>query len=287
VISRSDAARRARALFFRHLNDIDVYVEDMSRHSRKFYLLLINNILGGRYKIHEIHMLGGKRKVVAAASKHSDFSRRAVYIVDGDLDLILARRAQSPRLVCLGRYCIENYLLEEDAICEIIHELDLVKDMQQIKEDLSFADWLLDLSVSLTPLFAVYAAAHARSCGIETVSYPVHRLRSGNGEGLCPRAIYDRHSQVLSQLLRHMDSYKGLSFYIDCLNQIRYGGSSVNMISGKDYILPLLFLRIRRIFGGLVFNNEFFIQRLASKVRADDLRSLISHCLESQAVANV
>ena len=102
-------ARAAIRKLFEPLQPIDVYVEDTN--DEVFYRALLNRVLDGRVHIARVFGLGGRQAVVEAAANHDHFERRALFIVDGDLEWV--RGLPAPKIPYLHRheaYCIENLL---------------------------------------------------------------------------------------------------------------------------------------------------------------------------------
>jgi len=110
--------RRGQDLLYSQFNDIDVYVEDTGK--ERLYYQLFKDLLPG-IKLTKIFPLNGKDNVVANAQANQT-NKKKVYLVDLDFDEILGRKRAIRNLIYLGRYSIENYLLDEEAIKEQIRE---------------------------------------------------------------------------------------------------------------------------------------------------------------------
>lgn len=77
---RSLAALRK---LFEPLQAVDVYVEDTN--DEAFYRRLLNFAVDGEIPVARVFALGGRLAVIEAAQLHDHSSRRAVFIIDGDL----------------------------------------------------------------------------------------------------------------------------------------------------------------------------------------------------------
>src|SRR5690606_19852845 len=95
------------------------------------------------HKVNKLISLGGKSKVIDAC--RADQVKRdvkRVYIVDGDLDILNDTNLNGLNfLFVLEKYCIENYLIQEEALIEIIHDNVLI-EKEKIRKVLSFENWL-------------------------------------------------------------------------------------------------------------------------------------------------
>lgn len=123
-------------VFFRYKNAVDVFVEDS--YDEEFYKVIINRIFEKTgYKINKLIPLGGKTNVIDAC-KSDQLKReiKRVYIVDGDLDILNETNENGLKhLFVLDKYCVENYLIQENPLIEIVHD-NILMDKEQIKKSL-------------------------------------------------------------------------------------------------------------------------------------------------------
>lgn len=92
MIKWPERAKAAIRKLFEPLQDVDVYIEDTN--DEVFYRTLLNNVTNGQIKIARVFSLGGKTPVVNKARGHDHSARRALFIIDGDLDWV---RGDSPQ----------------------------------------------------------------------------------------------------------------------------------------------------------------------------------------------
>src|SRR5690348_11218246 len=114
---------------FEPLQDIDVYVEDSN--DEAFYKTLLNRVLQDRVSIARVFGQGGRKAVIEEARKHDHSKRRALFIIDGDLEWV--RGICLPKITALHRhdaYCIENLLLGEEALSKILSEEIVVTESE-------------------------------------------------------------------------------------------------------------------------------------------------------------
>lgn len=108
--------------FFAYRNEIDIYTED-KKTDKEFYKALLSRLVEGKVKINDITPLGCKANVLKAYDDQLKTSnRKKIFIVDGDLDLIIGTNRKSENnLVVLDSYCIENYIVDERASLELLY----------------------------------------------------------------------------------------------------------------------------------------------------------------------
>lgn len=226
-------------LFFRHKSTVDVFIED--NNDDEFYLALVNRVFEkSGHKINKLLALGSKENVINACKEdQGKRNENRIYIVDGDLDLILNRNPSGMRhLFVLKRYCIENYLLDADAIIEIIHD-HLVIDKNKIRNQLSFNNWLDQISQSLVDLFLHYAI-----CREVIPTEPTVSLKVGNlcaeikkttvlQETKCQIRIQDLQNKILEEISEEDYDYRISSLRKEWPPTIQ---SLMTIVSGKDYL---------------------------------------------------
>ena len=178
-----ERALQSKAVLYRPLQDIDVFVEDES--GEVFYTELLNRLVGDTIKIETVIPLRGRENVVQKAESYSG-SRLALFLIDGDLPWVAGLPLPSyPHLYIHPCYCIENYLFCEKAMIEIIVENrgDLTTDTA--RELLDWDSLSKQLLGHLVPLFVEFAVAFRLCPEIETVS---------RGDRVCPEQISKRYS---------------------------------------------------------------------------------------------
>ena len=105
------------SLFTAYRNDVDIYTEDESK-DKVFYKKLFSRLLNGTgLRINDVYPLGSSDDVIAACRKDSDVKRKKIYIVDGDIYLMFSPKQPIPYLYVLDAYCMENLVIDEDAVC--------------------------------------------------------------------------------------------------------------------------------------------------------------------------
>jgi hypothetical protein len=191
--------------------------------------------------------------------------------MDADQDLILGRPApQLNHFHRLNVYCAENLLLSEHAIVTIATECDSNKPWHQMAIDLAFRVLIEHSLTVLSPLFVTYAIVYELGLTIDTVSFSVHRLLEtpNNPLSLSPRLIKNRVRGLIRQIrsqVSHADYRRARSA---ATSGLRAGTDPSIFISGKDYLLPLIYLHLRNI-AGLRDSSSGFKVRLAQLCELD------------------
>lgn len=247
MMKYSAEALAVRPRFFRHYNNIDVYVEDVNDES--FYEKLLEKILDDSVKVRKVFGMGGKRGLFEALkvyqSKHH--TRLAFFIADGDFDRILGKSLPKHKnLHVLREYCIENYIIEDIAIYSVMQEELTHKSIKQLKVMFGVHNWLVDSINELTPLFACFIVIQKHNLGLKNVDNGVSpfitsgipRLDKSKIENYI-RAVKGNHPLLgntpFEQEFKNVENAMGGNWWL----KKRY-------ICGKEYLLPLLRFEIKR-----------------------------------------
>ena len=241
-------ARRALAFLFRRFNDIDIYVEDTV--SRNMYEVLLQRILEGRAKVNRIFQVGNKTQVIDACTADQNDPRPRLYLIDGDLDLILGNPAPAlNRLYSLQVYSAENLLWSEAATNEIAFECLTNESRSAVGQAINFQAFQASVLALLRPLFATYAATYKLDSTLQTVSYHVMRLtvQVDNAPVLDDQKVLQRIAALETELSKKVPAATVIAETTSAL-QVLNGPDqqSARYISGKTYLLPLVYHHLRR-----------------------------------------
>ena len=239
--SRSLASLR---LLFSPLQDIDTYVEDVD--DEAFYRQLFRIATQGEIKIQRVFSLGSKSAVIKAAEKHDHSTRRALFIVDGDLNFV--RGEDSPSTIGLHQhqaYCVENLLVSELAIATLLSE-EKGWLVDKAVSAFEFSRWRSELTTCLVKLFCVYAYVNEIDSTIRTVGRNIHsmckcvRKSSPAIHELDPAKVEEVCRELLG--LIHSPSDNSRQDVIGI--RIEQLSDPLLAVSGKDVVLPLIQLRL-------------------------------------------
>jgi len=248
-MERSLAAKSAKSVFYEDFNDIDIYIEDTCPGYEKIFEEIFRRALEPKYRVAKIFPMGPKTSVIRDhESQGGEFNRPTLYIVDGDLDLMHKDGDSKPGIYHLPYYCIENILLDEGSLQEILNEEDPLTPQPVLIKKFNYESWKKNNTELLVKLFIEYGTCFKLAPDIPTVSYEIKNLISSNSGDLDPQKTNNRINQISSTVLERVgeDKYKETKKQITTrLNQDPE--NSLRFISGKDYILPLLYIRLRTI----------------------------------------
>ena len=117
------SAARALGLLTSHNNDIEIYVEDTS--TPNLWVKLLRKYLPPNIRLNDVNVLGSRVTVIQACKLDQQLDgRKKLYIIDGDLELLIGKhRPRLRHLYRLRGYCVENYLMHEDALVSAVTTL--------------------------------------------------------------------------------------------------------------------------------------------------------------------
>ncbi|WP_279143986.1 DUF4435 domain-containing protein [Photobacterium phosphoreum] len=241
---RSDSANRSVGLFYRDLQDIEIYVEDDE--AEALYRMLLSRAVNNEVKIKKVISLHGRGKVIEHCARYNEDSP-ALFIIDGDLDLLHGERVLGlARLFQHKMYCVENYLFCKNASAELLRDASGRLMPEDALEELDWDNYLDSLTEPLLRLFKTYAVAWKlmQEDGIKTVSrsyYDICRKVSrARGQSVCD----DRVQAVIDEIQTIVIAKHGQEAYDQVHQSIEIAVANLDnplhVISGKDYLLKSL-----------------------------------------------
>ena len=238
--------RKAATVFTEYRNTIDIYTEDCDK-DKEFYVKLLKRLLADSdIIINDIHPLGCRRTVIESCRNDTDNRRRRLYIVDGDIYLQFQEKEQLPHLYVLDAYCIENYMICDDAICNVAYIFHGRDSFEKVKEILDVPHTLDDIAKPLIDLFFYYSIQmecigqinlmsvdcymNKSTCTIDTglIDYKIGEIRNG----LVRRGITERTIDKLLDERRAKYPYNTETL--------------LTIVSGKDFIIPFFRYHINK-----------------------------------------
>lgn len=266
-------------VFFRYKNTVDVFVEDS--YDEEFYKVIINRIFDNTgHKVNKLISLGGKSKVIEAC--RADQVKRdvkRVYIVDGDLDILNETNVNGLNfLFVLEKYCIENYLIQEEALIEIIHDNVLI-EKEKIKKVLGFENWLKGIAEDLVELFIHYALCKRYAPTQPTISLGIGKLccEKQKIHVLDTEKTNSRISELKNELLKVISEEE----YNEAAYELRQKWPAsidnvLTIVSAKDYLFPLTEFRIQKFkkIKNFTIRRESLRIRLAKLIDLTELEKI-------------
>ena len=265
-VSFPPSAARALGFLKSHHNDVEIFVEDTA--TPNMWVNLLRHYLPPGVKLNSVNPLGSRDSVVrACAEDQQNDHRKKLYIIDADLDLL--RNSAKPRLKHLYRlraYCIENYLLDEQAFLAAITATDAQVDWLSANHKLDFNGWLNRNRNNLVRLFICYAVTYELGRQNRTIGYSVHEL-VGPVRSNCDLRddLVYRRIIALYRSLRTQCSKTEVREVFDRVNHRAQCQNSIDFVSAKDYIFPHLYKIIRA---------EFDV-----RLNPESLKTLVARCL--------
>ena len=250
ILERRVEAKVSRAAFFRDLNDVDVYIEDASKETRKLIATLLTRASGMKVAIGEVFPLGSKNDVIAACfSDQAPGGRRRVYVVDGDLDWTHSSNVGVRRLYVTSRYCVENYLIDELAIAGVLAENSPTMDEEGAMAAFNYGDWLRNNVADLHSLYSIYALCRVLSPSMRTVSFPIRSMISSSTGDVDPEKVVARISEIKAALIEEhgSETVEEWQRFVDARMSAGNMEAKIHAVSGKDVLLPLVRLRMHSI----------------------------------------
>ena len=163
-------------------NNIFIFIEDKDQNTRKIMLELIQRAIDKNIKIDRLHSMGGRTEVLEAFERRN-INRTEIYIIDGDLYMLFENHNFQKGLVVFDRYCIENYLLDVNALNELLYQEALtINDKEKLIQNFDYLKWFEKQNVLLVKFFKMYAIEKFNNLGIETVSFSINLLREKEGK---------------------------------------------------------------------------------------------------------
>lgn len=283
----SAKASGALAYLKRSQNDIDVFVEDTS--CANMWNTIIRKHLPSTVKFNTVNMLGGKEQVLKAYEGQSSApGKPCIFIVDSDFEVLIRARRRVSRnsfgsiLYCTLGYCIENHVLQEECVIDIAGMSDVMKSDNVIKSELAYRVFLESNDTSLRRLFCAFYVVRMLSKDMKTV-------------GINCSEFYVQRDNLVEFDRRRVDR-KIAEYYLKLTN-LRVPGvrqlfrEAIKaseripiefLVSGKDYLVPPVYLNVRRKFQYKGTVDQFIVSLARSeKYKLDrtltrEIRKLVS-----------
>jgi len=285
MIIRKEESKSARSVLLEDFNDIDVYVEDTAVESKKIYKEILNRIFKDQYSIDDVIPVGSCSKVIAEWVKHKKNAddRPKVFIIDGDfihfnknLCSIIPEEFKDDHqgLFVLPRYCIENYLIDENALIEIVHDEEAVDEREDIKRKIDFEGWIQANESLLKDLFIVYSICLENNVPEKTISYKVTNFVNTT-DGCVNDVLINGRIDHLKEKIILKNSELNIDEEIEKRDNYISGKENILLryITGKNYLFPLVKQRISSQYNLSVSQISLKI-RLAKKCDLSELDNL-------------
>lgn len=275
----SEVQKILRRVFKKGDGLIHVFTED-KKEDQIFYELLLTRLNSETLKIASITPLGSRADVMKKSLEDKSPQAPSLYIIDGDIDLLMSAPIESKNLIGLDRYCIENYLCCENGLISLL-QTNYGETTDYYRSRLEFHSILHKFCKVFLKITIRYHVAQDLKCstGFKKASDFFH-IRPGGVFELDKNKVNDEILRV-EKIIKDKLKQKGIkSFKAEMerlINEVEANNTfTVNqylkVISGKDFILPILEKKIKLVEGRL--NNWTTDQIKRNLAERIDIRSL-------------
>lgn len=251
MLNRGEAAKYATSVFHQNYNDFDIYVEDTAEGYTKIFANLIGRAMDCNVTLDRVFPLGPRSKVISAARHNLETKnlRKSIFLVDGDLHLLSGENENLPiNIIVLPRYCIENFIYDEQALISILDEEAINLPLDKIREIFDYSGWLQRSINPLRELFIIFATAKKLKSSLKTVAHGYSNFCANKYGDIDCEKVKEFVNSLLSELILAYGEpavTKAKSTILDRINKNICFVSTY--VSAKDFSLPLLVLRLKAI----------------------------------------
>ena len=275
MLEYSIEVRQAATVFTEYRNTIDIYTEDCEK-DKEFYVELLKKLLSDTdIIINDIHPLGCRRTVIQCCQDDTDNRRKKIYIVDGDIYLQYKEKECIPNLFVLDAYCIENFMICEEAICYVAYMLHARDSYENVKLSLQIPAILAEISEPLINLFFYYSIQ--MECLGQFCIMNIDAYMDKSSKQIDVAKINQKISDIKSALISEGISEIKLE---ELLNQRKskfpYNVETLlTIVSGKNFLIPFMKYHIdKRLNCNVRLPNEAWKFNLVEKCDINRLCSL-------------
>lgn len=272
--TRSSEGANALDLFYVGFNEVNFYFEDQDQEN--LYEEVVRKLFP-ELKYSRVFPLHGKKSVLAHAeqTKNDKNISNPIYIVDKDFDDLLGTIIKDDRVFYLDRYCIENYLLDENTLVSILIETYPKFKREEIKRAIDIPGFYTQSMNSLLPLFRLFYAVQRLGLGLKNCSAKPEEFTLKGKPWCIDPAKIERYFDLLKTTTENIKLNPPL---VDPFNDLRTKlCSSVpgeSLVSGK-FIAAIIFHYIKSKYslGSITF--ESFIYRSAKNHDYSNFNSVV------------
>lgn len=239
-----DEKKLMGALFF-EVSDVTIYIEDTASGMRNFYKKLLERKFP-TINIDNIVPLGKKTEVIKACQEKKFKKSKEIYIIDGDLDIVLCQKVKFKSLFQHNVYCIENYLFDEDAVSHFIsNESGKIDDIELIKKTLELDLFLNTNSLHFIEIYKLFAIIYKHQLNITTITRfdnSIYTFKKNYYTTINSDTISKNFTEIKNLIISQIgdqqfySDFNKVNHYINTLNIKDYK----KIISGKNELLILL-----------------------------------------------
>lgn len=237
MISYPRESQQLCSVFTQFRNTINIYTEDEEK-DKRFYKVLFERLLCETgIVVKDITPLGNCHNVIDACHKDTSTFPK-LYIVDGDIDLMLNPKATEKNLYVLDRYCIENFLIDENSVYRVFDEFDYIHADTNIRDLIRYDDIISSIVEPLMDMFRHFAVAK-KLMGffvIKKISCILDKDR------ICSEKLETEKSFIKNNCYNNNISEEDFDIELRKMETF-YPNTNENMfkyVSAKNYLLPYI-----------------------------------------------
>jgi len=286
----SDVQKVLKRIFSQKEGCIYIFTED-KKDDQIFYDLLLSRLSDESLKIVSITPLGSRANVMKRSLEDKNPQVPTLYMIDGDIDLHMKQPIESSNLIGLDRYCIENYLCCENGLISLL-VTNYGNSVAHYKSKLEFRKTLNRFCYDFQKIAVRYYVAQQLECqtgfkkaddfffirgnGVFKVDKPKVHAEIQRVENLIKNKIKENKTKAYkSEMIRLIKEVENKNPF----NTNNY----LKVISGKDFLLPILEKKIKLVEGRLTnWSTDQFKRNLAERI---DVSSLHRVKLKMQKLA--
>ena len=284
IIRRSIESQVTSQLFFSQEVDITVFVEDKDESGRnqKFYQILLSRVF--EHKAIRVNNMGGRSQVVKAHGDHcNNPCGSALFIIDGDYHILHSpNKKYAKGLYQLKKYCIENYLIDENAIVEVIYYSHSMLTLDDVRNKLGFQEWVDSNDRIACDLYTIYAICDIlRLKRVKTSKRTIQEYNPSDDGILDASKVQSLIASINSALNKNYCNHKIQAIRKEVESSMKLNNyRMLDICSGKSLLIPLLFKRIHTKIGHIIEDINVFYIQLAERCNIDDLLEIQNHTIE-------
>jgi hypothetical protein len=286
----SDVQKILKRVFSKKDGSVHIITED-KKDDQIFYELLLNRLSDESLKVVSITPLGSRANVMKRSLEDKNPQVPTLYMIDGDIDLLMKQPIESENLIGLDRYCIENYLCCESGLISLLVTNYGNSDIHY-KPKLEFRNTLNRFCRDFQKIAVRYYVAQQLECQTGFKKANDFFFIRANGVFKIDKPKVYAEIQRVEELIKNklketkVKAFKGemnrLIKEVENNNPFNIN-NYVKVISGKDFLLPILEKKMKMVEGGLTsWSTDQFKRNLAERI---DISSLHRVKLKLQKLA--
>lgn len=286
----SDVQNVLKRIFSQKEGCIYIFTED-KKDDQIFYELLLKRLSDDTLKIISVSPLGSRANVMKRSLEDKNPKVPTLYMIDGDIDILMNEPIESNNLIGLDRYCIENYLCCEIGIISLL-VTNYGNPTSHYKSNLEFKKTLNKFCHDFQKITIRYFVAQQLECQTGFKKATDFFFIRNRGVFKIDKTKVNEEIKRVENLIKDKLKQNKIKAYNVEMNRLIKEVEDNNpyelnnylkVISGKDFLLPILEKRVKMIESGLNnWSTDQFKRNLAERI---DISSLNRVKLKMQVLA--